>query len=216
MQIASGVMLRSVVEALRAERPVFHSEADMQQAFAWCVQRAMPTALVRLETRPAPGVRLDVLVTSADGCRRSAIELKYLTRAWTGTVDGERFELKNQGAQDIRAYDVVKDIGRVEHDTQVLDGCNGAVVVLSNEQAYWSAPRHDRVTNATAFRLHEGRRLSGSHAWGPDTGAGTSRGRELAIDLTGTYQLHWNDYSDLPGLNGRFRYLEVEVPGPSD
>lgn len=40
----------------------------------------MPSARVRLETRPAPDVRLDLLIDSGDGRERTAIELKYLTR----------------------------------------------------------------------------------------------------------------------------------------
>lgn len=39
---------------------------------------------VRLETRPPPGMRLDLLLTSKDGQKRSAVELKYLTRLWIG------------------------------------------------------------------------------------------------------------------------------------
>jgi hypothetical protein len=46
--------------------------------------------------------------------RYLAVELKYLTAAWTGEVDGEHFSLLSQGAQDIRAYDVLKDVQRVE------------------------------------------------------------------------------------------------------
>jgi hypothetical protein len=171
----------------------------------------MPGARVRLETRPAPGVRLDVLVTSVDGSRRSAFELKYLTRAWAGEADGERFELRNQGAQDIRAYDVIKDIGRVEYDTRVLPLCDGAVLVLANEPSYWTLPTHDRQTNAMAFRLYEGRRLTGPRSWGPSTGPGTLRGREDPVMLAGEYDLHWQDYSRVPGAGGLFRLLVVEV-----
>jgi len=72
---------------------VFHSEADFQQAFAWEVRTQDPTVRVRLETRPAPGLRLDLLLISKDGQRRTAVELKYLTRLWTGEFAGERFEL---------------------------------------------------------------------------------------------------------------------------
>lgn len=103
-----------MLRRLSGLRPVFHSEADFQQAFAWEVRTQDPTVRVRLETRPAPGLRLDLLLISKDGQRRTAVELKYLTRLWTGEFAGERFELKDQGAQDIRAHDVVKDIVRVE------------------------------------------------------------------------------------------------------
>lgn len=178
MLIAGEADLGAVLGALRRKRPVFHSEADFQHAFAWEVQRAMPLARVRLETRPVPGVRLDLLVSGEDGSRQTAVELKYLTRAWTGNVGGERFELKDQGAQDIRAYDVVKDIGRVEQDTVLLPGCDGVVIVLANDPSYWTSPAHGRQTNASAFRLYEGRQLVGTRAWGPNTGQGTLRGRE--------------------------------------
>lgn len=211
MRIAGGADLSSVLDALCQERPVFHSEADFQHAFAWAVQRAMPDARVRLEARLAPGARLDLLVASTVTQRCSAIELKYLTRAWSGEINGERFELKNQGAQDIRGYDVIKDIGRVEQDAQLLQDCNGAAIVLSNEPSYWTSPSHDRQTNAAAFRLYDSLVLHGERAWGPSTGAGTLRGRELPVTLRGTYQLRWRDYSRVPGPSGLFRLLVVEV-----
>ncbi len=213
MLIAGRLPLEAVLARLAAARPVFHSEADFQQAFAWEVHVQDPTVRVRLETRPAPGMRLDLLLSSQDGARRTAVELKYLTRAWEGEVAGERFELKDQGAQDIRAHDVVKDIVRVEKFVAAMPGSNGAVICVGNDPSYWNAPGHGRPTNADAFRLHEGTVLSGERAWGPLTGAGTSRGREEPLVLTGRYPLAWADYSTLPGPRGVFRTLVVEVPG---
>jgi hypothetical protein len=99
---------------LRKSRPVFHSEADFQQALAWAIHLSDPSARVRLETRPAPGMRLDLLIWRPDLSRYLALELKYLTAAWSGEVDEEQFGLVSQGAQDIRAYDVLKDVQRVE------------------------------------------------------------------------------------------------------
>lgn len=213
MLLAGSVPLDAVLARLSGLRPVFHSEADFQQAFAWEVRTQNPTVRVRLETRPAPGMRLDLLLTSEDGLRRSAVELKYLTRLWAGEHAGERFELKDQGAQDIRAYDVVKDIVRVEKFVAAMPGSNGAVVCVGNDPSYWVAPSHGRVTNADAFRLHEGTVLHGARVWGPRTGAGTSRGREEPLVLTGTYRMAWADYSTLPSPRGAFRALVLEVLG---
>jgi len=208
------MLVDTVLAQLAVERPVFHSEADFQHALAWLVHRHMPDARIRLETHPAPGVRLDLLITSGTGSQCTAIELKYLTRSWAGEVNGEHFALKSQGAQDIRAYDVVKDIARVEADTHLLPACDGLVVVLCNDQAYWTTPGHDRDTNAAAFRLYEGRTLAGTCDWGPNTGPGTKRGRESPITLHGSYSMHWRDYSRAPGPAGQFRALTVEVPSP--
>lgn len=213
MLLAKSVSLGAVLARLSGLRPVFHSEADFHQAFAWEVRSQDPTVRVRLETRPAPGIRLDLLLTSANGLHRSAVELKYLTRLWAGEHAGERFELKDQGAQDIRAYDVVKDIVRVETFVGAMPGSNGAMVCIVNDPSYWNAAGHGRVTNAEAFRLHEGTVLHGMRAWGPRTGVGTTRGREEPLVLAGMYTTAWADYSVLPGPRGLFRALVVEVPG---
>jgi hypothetical protein len=53
--------IEETMAALALVRPLFHSEADFQHAFAWQLHRAHADARVRLETRPRPGVRLDVM-----------------------------------------------------------------------------------------------------------------------------------------------------------
>lgn len=201
-----------VLPVLAAERPVFHSEADFQHALAWALQRSRPELRVRLETRPRPGIHLDLLVADAAGGSALAVELKYLTNVWDGMVDGESFHLLRQAAQDIRAYDCVKDVGRIEQLVYQGHAAAGLVLVLSNEPSYWRAPSHGRATNAAAFRLHDDLLLTGPRAWGPLTGAGTSKGRTDAVILTGRYHLKWHDYSTVPGQRGRFRYLAITVP----
>lgn len=211
MLLAGRVPLDDLLGQLASLRPVFHSEADFQQAFAWECRVLDPSLRVRLETRPEPGVRLDLLLASDEGSAWSAVELKYLVRLWHGEVGGERFELKNQGAQDIRAYDVVKDIVRVERFVASRPNGDGAVVCLSNDPSYWRAPEHGRQTNAHAFRLHQGTVLEGSRAWGPQTGAGSSKGREDALVLHGRHEMRWRPYSSLPGPGGEFRTLVVPI-----
>jgi hypothetical protein len=43
-----------------------------------------------------------------------AVELKYLVAGVAVTIDGEPFNLPNQGAHDISRYDCCKDVARVE------------------------------------------------------------------------------------------------------
>lgn len=196
-------MLRSLARL----RPVFHSEADFQFAFAWHLREQHPNWDVRLETRPKPGVHLDLLISDPASGHGLAVELKYLTAVWEGTVEGEAFALLNQGAQDIRCYDCVKDVGRLEGIVGLIPNMNGLAVVLANEPSYWNSPSHGRPTNASQFRLHEGTEFTGRRTWGPNTGAGTMRNREDPIDLRGRYTCRWKDYSELPGRRGRFRVL---------
>jgi hypothetical protein len=211
VRIAGTVDLADTLRALAGLRPVFHSEADFQLALAWQIQQRDPDMLVRLETRPAPSVHLDLAFSRPDLGRSSAVELKYLTRAWSGDVGGERYELKNQGAQDIRGYDVVKDIVRVEQFIAGQPGADGVVVVLANDAAYWRPPKTVDTANAAAFRLGEGVVLSGTRAWGPNTG-GTITGREKALDLRGSYELHWEDYATLPGGGPAALVRQLVIP----
>jgi hypothetical protein len=203
--------LIEVLAALSSERPLFHSEADFQHAFAWQVHARWPDAHVRLETRPLRGepIHLDVLVVI--GAIRVAFELKYLVRALDVTVAGERFELRNHGAHDVRRYDVVKDIARVERlvSQQVADV--GYVVVLANDAGYWNVATKPASVDA-AFRLHEGARLVGARAWSREAGAGTTRGRVEPIELVHEHVVGWHNYSRVDsGPAGQFRYLAFEV-----
>lgn len=209
--IAGSVDLDEALSELRQTRPVFHSEADFQHALAWQVHLADSLMQVRLETRPSRGMRLDLLFSRPDLQRSTAVEMKYLTALLRAEVAGESYELPNQGAQDVRAYDVVKDIARVEVFIAERPGWNGLMLALTNDQSYWNRPNHNRATGAAAFRLYEGVTLSGTRDWGPQSGPGTRKNREAAIPLRGNYTVSWRDFSDVGVAAGRFRTLAVEV-----
>lgn len=202
--------LRHVLERLASVRPIFHSEADFQHALAWQVQLEVPTAAIRLETRPFADRRMYLdLAVNVDG-HRVAIELKHLTRGLSVDLDGEVFNLSNQSAHDIARYDVVKDIRRVEELLGVGLADSAYVIVLTNDSAYWRPGWKSTAADAN-FRFHEDSELSGTLDWGPSAGPGTRRGREGAVILAGSYVARWADYSAVPGSAGRFRYLLIEA-----
>lgn len=206
-----NVDVTGALSALAAHRPVFHSERDFQHALAWQIQLASPAAQIRLETRPQPGLHLDLLVR-LDGTR-TAIELKYLLAALRVTVGDEQFELPHRSANDIGRHDVVKDITRVE--TMLADGYadHGCVVVLTNDRSYWQPAARTGTIDA-AFRLHEGRVLEGTVGWAAHAGTGTTDRRDTPLRLAGRYACHWHDYSRLSLADGRsaaFRYLLINA-----
>jgi hypothetical protein len=209
----SSIDLVAVLDALRRKRRVFSSEADFQLALGWEIQIAHPEARLRMEYRPAYLDRRGYLDIWAAGAGwTAAIELKYFTRALDRIVDGERFELLNQGAQDISRYDFVRDLERVEAVARAQPGVRGLALALTNDSSYWRPRTYPRSTIDAPFRLHEGSTLSGRLEWASSAGAGTTRGREKAHVLHGTYQLHWADYSEVAtGPAGTFRYLLVEA-----
>jgi hypothetical protein len=163
---------------------------------------------VRLETRPLPGIRLDILVTL--GQTRVALELKCLLRKLSATSDREPFELPSQAAQDVRRYDFIKDIVRLEQ--LVPDVADiGYAIALTNDPSYWQESGRRDLTDM-AFRLHEGRELAGDLVWGPATGAGTMKKREGVLRLRGSYKVSWRDFSEVEGTGfTRFRYAAVKI-----
>lgn len=203
--------VEAALESLALRRPVFHSEADFQHALAWQLQLDHPDARIRLETRPLAGksVFLDLLL-ELDGVR-TAIELKYLVRSLTIEIDGELFELRAQSAHDVRRYDVVKDVVRLEAILAAGAADEGVMIALTNDPAYWT-PGRDGTVDA-AFRLHEGITLSGTVGWAMHAGEGTTAKRTEALALCGAYALRWRNYSDTGDRAGRFRALVVPVVG---
>ena len=208
-----GMDFRRVMAALAAQRPIFHSEADFQHALAWLIHEVRQEARVRLEIpRDIDGRRVHVDVWVEDG-ERLAIELKYLTSAVHADVAGEVFQLRNQAAQDLGRYDILKDLVRVERLVAAGMADRGIVVALTNDSTYWRGPGRGTSPNYADLRLMEGRALNGTLAWGPATGDGTMRGREAPIELRGKYVCEWMDYSVVASdpTKARFRFLLVEV-----
>ena len=204
----------SLMTGLAGSRKLFHSEADFQHALAWQIHEAMPESRIRLEV-DAFSVQarrrfLDIWMP-VEGI---AIELKYVTRALELEEDGELFALRNHSAQDTRRYDFLLDIERLELMRSSVEVCKaGYAVLLTNDSAYWKVPG-TRDTVDAAFRIHEGKDISGEMAWAQRAGPGTVKGRESAIRLRGSYQLRWQQFSMFPDkAYGLFRYLAVPVIG---
>ena len=199
-----------LMDDLAGLRPVFHSEADFQHALAMQLAHELPAADIRLEYRPLPGqsVYTDIWLT-LDGVH-CAIELKYKTKRATIDIAGERFELANQGAQDIGKYDFWKDVERVEKVRSFRASTAGAVIFLTNDQNYWNEPSREG-TCAEAFHVHEGRIAKGELPWAAHTGEGTMRGRKSPVRLNNEHRVAWREYGS--GQEGvpQFRYALVEV-----
>jgi hypothetical protein len=199
---------------LAALRPVYHSEADFQHAFAWELQKQLPTSSIFLERpqrTPEGSIYLDIFLRMGD--QALAIELKYKTQKYQFETPTDFFRLSLHGASDLGRYDFLKDICRLERVAKAIPRCMGWAVFLTNDASYWSSQRRINTIDA-AFSLAEGRALAGSLGWGTLASAGTMRSREATLELEGSYGVRWQDYShDTAGKHGHFRYLPVIVDG---
>ena len=207
--------ITGVMGRLAAKRPFFHSEADSQHALAWEIHEQWPSCFMRLEFRPVDS-RSHIDIWATDKHSSVAIELKYKTRKLRLAIGDEAFELLDQSAQDIGRYDFLKDIQRLEKITATGRGVVGVAILLTNDSAYWTAPRQTRTVDE-AFRINEGQVLTGLLRWGPKAAKGTTAGREEPLSLKGIYRAEWRDYSEPSTKSyGRFRYLHIPVSPQQD
>ena len=204
--IAGEVSLPEVMARLQQDRPVFHSERDLQHSFARVLWELAPKIQSRLEVRQnvpdAVGAEyLDLLCIGLTA--RTAIEFKYFTASWTGTAGSlpEGYALKSHAATDLARLGFVSDIARLERFGNRPDQ-NGLALLITNEAGLWLPPKQGG-TRDRDFRIHEGRTLPNQLLWGGGGYPDNTR------DLRGSYTLNWRPYSLQDGPRGEFRYLAV-------
>lgn len=202
--VAGAIALAEVMKALSQARPVFHSEADFQFAFAQTVQVLAPTVECRLEkpilnSETGKMEYLDLLCDGPKG--QTPIEFKYFTRQWIGEIRGETFRLRDHAAADLLRLHFVHDLMRLE---RFCSEKSGLAILLTNEQGLWT--ESTRNTRDRDFHLHHGRNLLGTLLWAEGNYEPNTR------ILQGSYKLEWQDYARLDGRRGgELRFLAVEV-----
>lgn len=207
------IEISKILTIISEQRPVFHSEADFQHAFAWEIHRQLPEAYIRLELPVQVKdhyLHVDVWIINYDEIL--AVELKYKTRGLSILVENEQYSLKNQVAQDLGRYDFIKDIQRLEHLASEKQNYIGYAILLTNDSAYWKKPAYNNTVDAD-FRLDDTRILEGSFNWGPNASFGTKKNREQTLVLQNRYPVQWEDFSR-PSIKsyGLFRSLIIKVP----
>ena len=182
------------------DRPIFHSEADLQYSLALTLKEMHQDAKVRLEypvrlitKETADNRALDIWIENM----RIPIELKYTNKKLTTSYDGEEFSLKTSRIHNYR-YFFVDDVKRIEDlvwDTKVK---KGYAIIVTNNASMWSRGRG----NSVDFSLHD--TLEGELTW-----HGEKSPKKKPIRLRNKYPLYWKEYSRPNNI--RFRYMVVKV-----
>jgi len=215
MSIEFQDIIFSSITKLAQSRPIFHIEADFQHALAWQIQNDHPQLDIRFEYKPAnisKRMFVDLWIKDNFG-NNYAIELKYKTRKLEETIHDEKFKLMDQSAQDLGRYDYLKDIERLEKIVSKHEKTTGFAIILTNDSGYWNTPQSNDTVDAD-FRIFDGKTIHGILEWSEHASAGTTAGREAALNISGTYPVEWSDYSQVGSSNkGKLRYLLVKILG---
>lgn len=206
------IEIHKLLKSLARQRPIFHSEADFQHAFAWHIQQKTPTAAIRLELPFVRGERSQYLdIWASTPLQNWAFELKYKTRKAFIRHSDEEFRLKNHSAHDISRYAILKDVERLEHIVSSHSNTIGYCIFVTNDSNYWSPAIKENSIDAD-FRLNDKRKIGGLLRWGEKASQGTTKGIDGPITLRDQYFVEWHDFSESSSVkNGKFRYTIFEV-----
>ncbi len=204
--------IRQILKELSQKRPIFHSEADFQHALAWEIHQKFNKIDIRLEKRfmvnELGEIYVDILLRVEDVA--IAIETKYTTKKLGIKLNDEEFILKNHSALDVRRYDFLLDIYRLEKLKSANKIVKGYAIFLTNDPGYWKKTKR-KDTNDKDFRIHQSRRVEANKTlqWALKTGEGTMKGRKRSLKFGKEYSFEWERYSK--DTHYEFKYLLVEV-----
>ena len=201
--------IESLLETLRTQRPIFHSERDFQCSLAE-LMRDKGYSNVNLEV---PGYddligyigeknrRVDIV---ADG--RVAIELKFPPAPLSVTCNGDDFHLKGSKSVIKGRYRFWKDLWRVEQLVNNGVVKTGYAITITNRD-YWSPKKKEDWLSD--FATENGRRLSGSVKLRPELGGSRKILSEMKKDIFEFkyhYEVNWATWSNFGCPSGDFRY----------
>jgi hypothetical protein len=215
--------LNRVVHNLSSDRPIFHSEDDLNFSLALKLKEYFGDRIrLRIEV-PFPhddkNERIDILVLEES--RRIGIELKYLKAPinWEDGID--KYELKEQYANNILSYGCLKDIKRIE--SWIPDKLDeGYTLWITNKPSFYGPKRHQKKpTSYDQFRIFDGRQFGNGAEmkWNEINGKkpATAKGiYENRIFVTGNYIIRWQQYSEIPiaKKNNIFKYCVLKISKP--
>ena len=201
-----------ILDELRKDRPIFHSEGDFQFSLANKIKEINPELNVRLEYPMKSGF-LDIFLFSSE--KAILFELKYKTTELVyQTQNNEMFNLKILRRKDLGFYGFIKDIARLEEfkiDIQrKFEIVECYALILTNEKCYWL--QEEAKGAYKDFLTFDGNFLKGDFNWGRNF-TNTNSYKRKSIQLKNTYKCSWKDYSKIPikEKNNQFRYLLINV-----
>jgi len=200
-------------------RNIFHSEADFQHSLGYLLSKKYDLD-VRLEVPlyitpyysemdEKLKVELDILMPKG----KIGIELKYKTRGATFEQNGETFNIKQHGAQNLGRFDFFDDIRRLQLIKRQGIIEKGYAIFLTNDPLYWKPIK--RKNFSSNFSMENGRIIKSNTklGWTGNPSEGSVSKKRLfpnnPIIINNKHHFKWYNFSSIRGES--FQYLIVEI-----
>ncbi|MDP8204596.1 MAG: hypothetical protein P9L95_08715 [Candidatus Tenebribacter mawsonii] len=202
-------MINKAIINLANERPIYHSEADLQFALGYEIAKLYPKGKIRFE-KPIDGQYIDITY-SENNLSIIGLEIKYKTSKLDYTFCNELFKLKEHAAIDLGRFDVISDISRLESFVAKNNISKGYMLFITNCSGYWTNEQYRGFQKAQdfEFRLINNSTLSGKLNWQQGAKETTYGKKRIdGISLRNFYTINWEDFSIVnTNKNNIFKYL---------
>jgi hypothetical protein len=201
--------IETVLQSLKANKPIFHSEKDFQDSLANALESS-GFEEVRLEVAGFD----DLIGVSGENSRRIdiiigdkiAIELKYPKDKCSVDYGGQRYDLKGAKSVIKGRYRLWKDVWRVEQLVRHGIVKTGYAIILTNRPFWEKNKKQDWLID---FATHQGRNVSGSLSLRHDLGGVRKEFPEMRkhrFDYEYSYKVDWKEWSTFNCQAGKFKY----------
>lgn len=160
---------QNVIEKLKKERELFHSEDDLKFAISFIIKELFPDFQIRLEKPQAIEMKnrngrtsiarapIDIVMVNEKTNEQIPIELKYKTKELQTENKNEVYNLTGYGAKDIGRFSFRKDIYRIEQFIKNNKKSNhGFVLIITNDSGYYSQNISGKNVLDSNFSFHDG------------------------------------------------------------
>ena len=213
--------LPEILRSLGENRPIFHSEADFQFALCQQIEATHRDAKIRLEKcMQVDGRKYELDIFVVRGNTKYAIELKYKTKSFEGSIKEESYSLRNQNASNLGRFDYFDDLERVGKLVRANLASIGYAIFLSNHSVFWRGNGQGAISEQ--FNTADGRevRMGQEMSWvgnPPPSSVGAGRFGRTIVSPVNT-EFHWKKFSRIEDNEGRgqvFKFLCTKV-GPQN
>jgi len=192
--------IEKIIQSLASKKPVFDLERDFQKSLKQIIKQELPNSQVDTEYNiqtELGSVRVDIRVLDQE--KEYFIELKYKPTNLEVRIGDNDLELKHHGAQDLSCYDFLYDVSKLEHIIESRLDSTGYAIFITNDERYWLGTEN-KDADYYPFRLTDHREITGHMMWQNNIER-KGNDRQLPINLSKSYTIRWNKYSDLTSLD---------------